>query len=197
MDFGVAKTLLAECADQLDDLGVPFFLSHGTALGAYRDGGFTPNEDDIDIGFLAEHFVPNAHRIAAALTWRGYESTTLVRPFERCWAIKARKHRIGIDLVSFVRWQDQVHGDNGRIVPSTLADFYGYYPSPMFEQTKKIELFGHIYDIPSPIEDYLELEYGAGWKTPSSLHAYTTFSQTRIDGFSSSRCVPHDLLNRI
>lgn len=195
MDFGTARRVLLDIAGVLDDLTIPFFLSHGTALGVYRDGGFTPQEDDIDLGFLAENFVPNSHRIVEALTRRGYELITLVRPFERCWAVKARKDGIGVDLVSFIRWQNQPHGDDGRLIPSTLADFCGYYPAPVFQQTQPIYVFGRWLSVPSPIEDYLQLEYGDDWQTPSGLHAYTTYSRTRIDGFLSSRGVPSDLLN--
>lgn len=195
MNQVVAKKLLLEVADILDGLEVPFFLSHGTALGAYRDGGFTPCEDDIDLGFLAEDFVPNAHRIAGSLTRWGYEICTLVRPFQRCWAIKARKHGIGLDLACFIRWTDQDCGDDGRFMPSTLADFCGYYPTPTFEQTRPVMAFGREFRVPSPPADYFALEYGDGWRSPSPLHAYTTLSRTRVDGFLSTRGVPATLLN--
>ena len=52
------RRLLLETADILDELGIRFFLIQGTALGAYRDHGFTPTEADIDFGVLVEHLYP-------------------------------------------------------------------------------------------------------------------------------------------
>ena len=52
----------------LSSVGVPFFLIQGTALGAWRDNGFTPMERDIDIGFLQEEFEPYSEALATCLS---------------------------------------------------------------------------------------------------------------------------------
>ena len=52
MDLTVAAALLREAKAVFDEMGVVFFLRQGTCLGAIRDGGFIPWDDDIDLGSI-------------------------------------------------------------------------------------------------------------------------------------------------
>lgn len=67
MDREAGRRLFLELTEILTSLQAQFFLIQGTALGAYRDHDFVPEELDIDLGFLMENFSHRAGDIAKAL----------------------------------------------------------------------------------------------------------------------------------
>ena len=50
MDPAAASERLKDIKRILDQLGAVFFIASGTCLGAIRDGGFIPWDDEMDMG---------------------------------------------------------------------------------------------------------------------------------------------------
>lgn len=195
MNKQIGREILLDIADRLDRLHeqpykLPYFLMQGTALGAYRDQGFTPTEADIDIGFLQEHFSHLAPQIAAEFVAAGYELETWSLPFTQCRTIVVKRQGIKADLVSFIRWEDKRFTTSPRHArqknPYALV-----HDHKVLETYQTLEMFGRQWRVPSPIETYLEREYGEDWCTPIR----DSVSRTRIHGFEQANNIPHDYLD--
>lgn len=186
MDHDWNRLCLFELSDVLDKLGLMFVLLQGTALGAYRDKGFAPTEKDIDLGVLYEEFHPKACKLVETLIRLGYEVTTYSRPFQYCRTVVAQKRGhfteggSKTDIVALMRWKDK------RFVATPERAGRKDEPYALVHEAKileppydQIEMFGREFNLPTPIETYLEREYGSGWRTPTEDHV----SRTRIYNF--------------
>lgn len=173
-DRELGMQFLLFLGDCLDRASVPFFLIQGTALGAHRDGGFTPTEKDIDIGVLYPYF--SVGRILKEVCyWRGVEVNTFYRTRMDglCHTIVVKYGSIKADLVSF-----QLNGDKRYAQsPSDVKPPYCIvHDKELLENYQTVEMFGRKWNVPSPIETYLEREYGPDWRTSREDH----ISRTRI-----------------
>ena len=188
MDKVEGRQSLLDVCGVLGSLKARYFLILGTALGAYRDKGFTPTEQDIDLGFLQEDFALIAGDIANSLIKSGFEISSINRPFSRCRAIVARRNDIKIDMVGYILWK------NFRFCPNSDPKTHAYaivHERKILENYEPVKLFGVTFSVPSPIERYLELEYGEDWRTPKEDHV----SRTRQYDFLEQWKIPNDLLD--
>ena len=179
MDHEAGRVFLLEMSGILDSLGLPFFLVQGTALGAYRDGGFTPTEGDIDIGFLQEDFAPKVGELCEVLVNAGFDIHTISKPLPICRLLIAHKYGVHADLVGYTRYQDKRFA-SAPIDPVAVPEPYCLvHEAAALENYQWVTLFGRVFRVPSPIEQYLEREYGAEWHTPMEDHV----SRTRVYDF--------------
>jgi len=195
MDKEKGKKLLLEFTEILDYFGIPHFLIQGTALGAYRDNGFTPTEKDIDIGYLIEDLGEGLiKRLCRRLMRQKYQIKTFSRPFTKIRMMNATKSGCRIDLTGFMKWEDKRFAsridDERKLIEVSIVHHHS-----MLEEYRKIELFGKEFNIPEQIETYLELTYG-DWKVPSEDHALME-SSVCIRKFIKNNNIPLDLLEKL
>lgn len=136
-------------------LGVKYWLGGGTVLGLYRDGDFIPGDTDIDIeveGYLGVDTYLLKMFFHMELIRTIFDGG---RPMQIAFIYK----EVIFDI--YVLWREGEsminHNDMGTM--ETPARFYEW---PEILDTK----YGK-YPVPSPIEDYLVIRYGADWKTPA------------------------------
>ncbi|MBN4064953.1 LicD family protein, partial [Dehalococcoides mccartyi] len=75
MNMTTAGAVLKDAKQILDELGIAFFLRHGTCLGAVRDKAFIPWDDDLDIGsIIGMHDLtePKVHDAASVFKEHGF-----------------------------------------------------------------------------------------------------------------------------
>lgn len=193
MNKETGRTVLLNFADILDSSGIPFFLIQGTALGAYRDQGFTPTEQDIDIGVLFEDFTQDKSAdLIGTLLGFDYEIKTSRLPFTRTRLLTAKKSGCRVDVAAYMKWGDKRFAtrtqDNRHLPELSIV-----HDASMFEECVWVRVFGRTFRIPDPIEEYLELTYGKDWKTPSEKHALME-SSVCIRDFVKDNNIPLDLL---
>lgn len=194
MDKEIGREVLIEVAGVMDEMAMPFFLMQGTALGAHRDGGFVPLERDIDFGILIENFGPRADELAGKLELLGYEIRKIVEPFTIPRTIVAAKNGAKVDIVGFMLWKETTR------FTATPLDRFSVGPRPwailhrreFLENYETVEMFGRSFNVPSPIEDYLESEYGEDWRTPKDDHV----SRGRVYNFIRDNGLSEDFVEQ-
>jgi len=162
---------LKEAKDLLDNLGFKFYLTLGTALGAYRDHDFCPGDiDDIDLCVDYEHY-PREEEMKDKFLENGW---TLKAKWEASDKISTEYSfykqfdgfRAKVDLWFFTPNPNNPEELLFRMY-RTNTEYNTYaVPKRFYEKTKEIDFYGTKYLIPEDIEGYLEYNYGPGWKTP-------------------------------
>ena len=71
-DFEMRTKNLLDVKEVLDDTGLKFWLTNGTALAAYRDRDWIPWDDDVDLDVMMEDFLPKHDAIKELLTNKGF-----------------------------------------------------------------------------------------------------------------------------
>ena len=153
---GTAASVLLEAKQVLDELGVVFYLEEGTCLGAVREGGFIPWDDDVDIAsVLGLHYFDErvAHQIAGRLRERGFVSKVIFK--HHSVYVPALKSSVRID------W----HGR--KDIDGSVFHYPGVrIPTRLFNNLREIDFIGEKFLVPDPPEEFLQFKYGPEWATP-------------------------------
>lgn len=130
-----ADKVLREWDDVCKELKITHFLTEGTCLGLFRDKGYIEGDNDIDVGVLCTR--DTRKKLTRKLREYGFE---VGRKLEKTQHF----HKYGILLDVRFRF-----GSRKRF----LASFDKVYYNSRF------------YNVPHPVEEYLEARYG-NWRTP-------------------------------
>tara|TARA_B100000963_G_scaffold355726_1_gene374511 strand:- start:26 stop:796 length:771 start_codon:yes stop_codon:yes gene_type:complete len=167
---------LLDVSQILEEVGLKFWLTNGTALCAYRDKDWIPWDDDIDLDTMMEDFLPKYDLIKKLLIKKEF----LVR------STRIRNPRYA-KLAAF-RGETPFGGEKVAIRPLYLDSNYKNniyrlrhdykYPRIYYECKKQTKVFfkGHYFNIPSPPEKFLEYAYGKNWRTPLKNDLETEYS---------------------
>ena len=157
-----AEGLVREAKQIMDQLGVVFFLRQGTCLGAIRDKGFIPWDDDVDLGSIVGlHGVTEKtiDTVASAFRDNGYFAK-----------IEHNEHYIN---VAMMKSSTRIDWASYRIIDDSIVHYPGVrIPAKLFTRLKEIDFVGAKYLVPNPPEEYLRLKYGAEWMTPKKLGGF-------------------------
>ena len=156
LDVAAAAVVLREAKQILDDLGVVFFLRQGTCLGAIRDHGFIPWDDDLDLGSvigLHGFSEKSVDRVVAAFRKNGFFAR--VEHQDQCIYVSMIKSAVRTDWMCYPIIDDSIFHYPGTRIPVRLLT-----------NLKEIEFIGEKFYVPNPPDEYLRLKYGEEWMIP-------------------------------
>jgi len=162
---------LLKVKEILDDMGIKFFLIHGTLLGIVRDGFLLPHDalfgagGDIDVASFNEmpdymfgEFIRIVQKHGCKMfqiesqEWEGYRVVAAyIRGELLPWPI-------GIEF-----WK-KIPGDK-----FLTYDQLKTIPSDYCEELIEIEYMGKTFNIPKNYDKFLEYNYGKSWRIPATF----------------------------
>lgn len=154
---GALETLSAVSA-QLLRQEIPAFVSDGTLLGLVRDGRLIPHDNDLDFVVLGIRH----HKIIRNIMAKdGFKLASLSRLGSHIYHMSFFNE--SEHIVDFTLYEEA--GSN--FVSFRDSDNYFVIPKDLVAHLIWLEVGGAKVPVPKLSEDFLQLQYGAGWKTPA------------------------------
>ena len=144
-----------------NELNIPHMLIYGTCLGFYRDGGFIKGDNDIDVRVLCNR--EKWDELTRKLDEKGIKKTNPPKGFA------FRKY----GLLMCIERSEKV----GIVV---FENGWEYMLPPLYHEFDTVEYKGRKYNVPHPIEKYLEIRYGKDWRVPNLKWDKTSAIPPRI-----------------
>jgi len=146
-----APEILKEATDRLDS---NYWVSAGTLLGLYREGDFIKGDTDIDLALEGKK---DTEEMLLEL-FKDYTRIRTVHYNKKVQQLAFIKDGVILDI--FVHWPE---GEN-------LVNYSSYGKTVMRADILRNSRFVYtkygIIRFPNPEEEYLEIRYGADWRTP-------------------------------
>ncbi len=162
MGMTVAETVLKEAKQILDELGIVFFLRHGTCLGAVREGCLIAWDDDLDVGSVIGLHGLTEKQVYEAVdlfSQKGFTPDVIVSEIGIC--VEMKQYGVPIDWNCY------------RIIGESIYQYpVIQIPVNLHTDLKEIDFLGETFLIPNPAEDYLRLRYDPDWRVPKEFGVF-------------------------
>jgi len=165
MDQNIAVKNVKDFTDVLERHKVRWFLSHGTCLGALREGNIIGHDKDTDVGIMADDF---NYRILKDLLDAGFYLGNIFGMRTKGMEISFSRDKVKVDLSLYYKIGDNVYTafwNNG--CRNGMDDIIKMvWPANVFESYTQLSLAGYTMKAPGLIDKYITSLYGPNWMTP-------------------------------
>lgn len=156
IDVNNAEKALGEVKKILDSFGITFFLLSGTCLGAVRDNGLMPWDDDVDLGSI--------------IGLHGFNEDSLEKigtKFQDNGFIARLDYYGPNSYIQVVKYSTLVNWTCFRVRDDHIEQFPSLNtPFSFFTNLKEITFLNEKYYVPNPPEEFLRFKYGDEWNVP-------------------------------
>ncbi len=183
---------LLDISEILNNINVDWYLGHGAALGAVRDGDLLPYDRDIDIIIpLKEESETNSIDKKFII-----ESIIESNKFESKYSHGNEHFRIVLKktsnstllLKNCIYFYHKKNDFYIAKVKSLLSE-EGIFilPSFLFEKKTYVNIRGYEFPTFTPVENYLEWLYGENWRIPNRRKGFRNFSAKNLRCMSNAK----------
>jgi len=153
---------LQDIAMVLEARDVQFWLTDGTLLGLVRDNHLLPHDTDTDMGLWSDSFDPD---VLIDLVNRGFIIERFFGVPADGFEITLKRKSIHTDLFFFYSFEACVyHSAYFRLDPRHGdAERLDYRYRTINIGTRSFR--GQVWNVPEPVEFYLEQKYGCDWRS--------------------------------
>ncbi len=176
LDKQIAKEVLFEIKEILDETNTEFFLINGTLVGAIRDKNFPRRDEDIDIASKIYELAPKIPQLVPKFRRKGFRVQTFSTPYHFSRNLKLMKRSIRTDLVSF-----DYNGNKVFRVGRPEKRFSKVYDRKFIDNLQEIDFLGKKFLMPNYVREFLTIEYGPGWVKEEKRSA--KFTAAKIVGY--------------
>jgi len=172
MNISAATEELLEIKGILDKLKIKFWITHGTLLGAVREGNFLPLDRDMDIRILAKDW---SQAIPKAFIAKDFKCSVAKRYGGFIAKIKMVK-RTKTDLaLEYYYAPDDVY----VVLAKEPETFLAVIPARFYCEEQFMEFRGISLRVPKDPEKLLIQYYGENWRIPTPPEAFPGWREDR------------------
>lgn len=180
-------SILGEFDALLTSNGISYSLAFGTLLGAVREKGFIPHDEDIDVAIWKD---TNYIEIERVLTKNGF---SLIRRTETDNGNFSRedtymKKGVLIDVFTFYPYDDKnsyttvyIPFPDCKTFNDSMVKHGGVMPVqlilPFSKETERIPFENIMLPAINNREDFIEAKYGKNWRIPTTDYEYTDMGE--------------------
>ena len=160
-NFNARTKNLLDMKSILDNMKVPFFLTHGALLGAYRENDFIKYDDDIDLDIFEEILLPCYDDLCNNIIKAGFIIRGRNIKIKKQKGEKFNAYRKGEKIAIRGIYLDPDYRSNKY----RLTNIFQYLRK--FHENPDTILFkGKVFMTPGSIEEFLIYCFGKEWRTP-------------------------------